>query len=94
MHSISRVAAGAIATMTLAACEPLPETAGDGGPDPAAASASATATATATAQGGVAMPAGLSGEERVIWNSLTPAARRQAADYIAAGGTLKQFVAI
>lgn len=93
MISISRIAAGAFVTLALAGCEPVPAPQASSGSNGAVAPAPA-ATATATAEGEVAMPAGLSGEERVIWNSLTPAAKKQAADYISAGGTLTQFVAI
>lgn len=35
-----------------------------------------------------------SGEEQVIWNSLSDAARRDALEYIKNGGTLREFVAI
>ncbi|MBD3625987.1 MAG: hypothetical protein HUJ24_11595 [Rhodobacteraceae bacterium] len=96
MLSISRIAAGAFVTLAVAGCEPLPAPEASSGSDGAFASGPAAPQATAgvTAQGEVTMPAGLTGEERVIWNSLTPAAKKQAADYIAAGGTLTQFVAI
>ncbi len=40
------------------------------------------------------MPPGLSSDERVIWNSLTEAARAEAAAFIANGGTLTQFVSV
>ncbi len=39
------------------------------------------------------MPFGLTPDERVIWNSLTEDARKAAAEFIANGGTLTQFVA-
>jgi len=93
MLSISRIAAGGFVVLAVAGCEPMPASEASSGSNGAVASAPAT-TATASTQAEVAMPAGLSGEERVIWNSLTPAAKKQAADYIAAGGTLTQFVAI
>ena len=44
--------------------------------------------------GGTPMPAGLTRDEQVIWNSLSEAAKVQAAEFIANGGTLTQFVAI
>ena len=89
MFAISRAAVAAVAVQTLAACEPMPAADAEA---PAAADASATQAAAVT--GEVAMPAGLSSDERLIWNSLTPSAKQAAADYIASGGTLTQFVAI
>lgn len=42
--------------------------------------------------GATPMPAGLNAEERFIWSTLTPAAQAQAAEFIANGGTLTQFI--
>ncbi|NNU78919.1 hypothetical protein HMH01_00575 [Halovulum dunhuangense] len=42
----------------------------------------------------VAMPAGLSSEERFLWGTMTPEAQAQAAAYIRSGGTLTQFMAL
>lgn len=53
-----------------------------------------TATAPAATSADVTEPAGLSADERVIWNSMTPEARRQAVEFIANGGTFAQFVAV
>lgn len=91
MFAISRLVAGTAAVLTLAACEPIPGASADA---PAAAGAETPAAQTAATAGAVAMPAGLSSDERLIWNSLTPSAQQAAADYIASGGTLTQFVAI
>ena len=69
----------ALAAFGLSACD---ETAGTG-------------SQTEQAQtGGTPMPAGLTRDEQVIWNSLSEAAKVQAAEFIANGGTLTQFVAI
>lgn len=51
-------------------------------------------SANQAATSSVAMPTSLSRDERTIWNSLTEAARRDAAVFIGNGGTLTQFVAI
>ncbi len=53
-----------------------------------------TAAEPAAASADVTQPAGLSADERVIWNSMTPEARRQAVEFIANGGTFAQFVAV
>lgn len=74
-------------TMLLAACQAQ-------APANDAAAPAAAAPAPAAATGETPMPAGLTAEERVIWNSLSAPAKAQAAAYIANGGTLKQFVAI
>jgi len=68
-----------IAAFGLAACD---ETSSGG-----EVAASGAATASATPQ-----PAGLSGDEVTIWNSLSETAKAQAAEFIANGGTLTQFV--
>lgn len=73
----------AAALLALAACDaPAPGTS----PDPAETAPPATSSA--------AMPAGLSAEEQFLWTTLTPTAQAQAADYIANGGTLTQFMAL
>ena len=38
------------------------------------------------------MPTGLNSEEQFIWSTLTPQAQAQAAEFIANGGTLTQFI--
>lgn len=40
----------------------------------------------------VAQPADLTGDEVIIWNSLRPESKQAAAEFIANGGTLTQFV--
>ena len=40
----------------------------------------------------ITQPAGLSSDEVVIWNSLRPESKQAAAEFIADGGTLTQFV--
>ncbi len=70
-----------IAAFGLVACDET--TSGGGGAASDAASASATP-----------QPAGLSAEEVTIWNSLSEEAKVQAAEFIANGGTLTQFVAV
>ncbi|MEO0913541.1 MAG: hypothetical protein AAFY59_11210 [Pseudomonadota bacterium] len=42
----------------------------------------------------MAAPASLTADERVIWNSLTDEAKREALEFIQNGGTLTQFVAV
>ncbi|QHQ36261.1 hypothetical protein [Algicella marina] len=74
----------------LAACDAPMATTDDG----AAPAATATAAAPAAEGGATPMPPSLTSDERVIWNSLTEDARREAAAYIRNGGTLTQFVAI
>lgn len=44
--------------------------------------------------GNILPPAGLTGEEKGIWNTLTDSAKREALIFIVNGGTLKQFVAV
>ncbi len=75
-----------VALLGLAGCDMPAETAADG--------SSTAGAASAEASGGVARPASLSADERVIWNSLTEDARREAAEFIRNGGTLTQFVAV
>jgi hypothetical protein len=53
-----------------------------------------TAPAAATMSGGIAMPAGLTAEEQLIWNSLSDQAKRDAVAYMEAGGSFKDFVAV
>ena len=73
----------AAALLALAACDaPAP----DASADPAETAPAAT--------GSTAMPSGLSAEEQFLWTTLTPQAQAQAADYIANGGTLTQFMAL
>lgn len=50
-------------------------------------------TAGVTMSGGTSMPAGLTAEEQLIWNSLNDEAKRDAIAYMEAGGSFKQFVA-
>jgi len=50
-------------------------------------------TADVMMSGEVAMPMGLTSEERLIWNSLNDEAKRDAVAYMEAGGSFKQFVA-
>ena len=88
------ILAAAALPLALAACEtPAP---GGAEATSAAAPASASASASAPAASGatVAMPAGLTSDERLIWNSLTPDAKRRAVEYMAAGGTFRQFVTL
>ena len=69
--------------LALMACEPMPA-----GGDAAATGASENvAASTATSQ----IPE-FTGEDRIIWNSLSDQAKAEALEYIANGGTLKQFV--
>lgn len=75
------------AALLLAACTPAPSPAPEPPAGPAASSSGQNA-------GGVAMPASLSAEERRIWVTLTEEAKRAAAEYIANGGTLTEFVAV
>ena len=76
-------------TGLLAACDaPAPQAAD---PNEVAAPASEPGTA-AEAGEAVPMPAGLNSEERFIWSTLTPQAQRDAAEFIANGGTLLQFI--
>ncbi|WP_112321875.1 hypothetical protein [Oceanibium sediminis] len=56
--------------------------------------ATATTSAQTSASADVAMPAGLTSEERFLWSTLTPAAKAQAVTYIENGGTLTQFMAL
>lgn len=72
----------------LAACEETTTAA-----DPDAVAAPAT-DAAAEGAAEVAAPASLTADERTIWNSLTPSAKAQAAEFIANGGTLTQFVSL
>ena len=51
-------------------------------------------TAGATMSGEVAMPAGLTAEERLIWNSLSDEAKRDAVAYMEAGGSFRDFIAV
>ena len=82
------IVAAAALPVALAACEaPAPGTA-------AATSATAPASAPAASGESVAMPAGLTSDERLIWNSLTTDAKRRAVEYMAAGGTFRQFVTL
>lgn len=53
-----------------------------------------TAPAAATANGDIAMPAGLTAEEQLIWNSLSDQAKRDAVAYMQAGGSFRDFVAV
>ncbi|MEO1293527.1 MAG: hypothetical protein AAFV62_11965 [Pseudomonadota bacterium] len=83
-----RALAALVVGTCVAGCDPAPT------PDPVPAAPAAEASAAAEATGGVAMPAGLSGEERALWSTLTPEAQAQAAAFIAAGGTLTGFLAV
>ena len=58
------------------------------------ATGTGTAPATAATSGGIAMPAGLTAEEQLIWNSLSDQAKRDAVTYMDAGGSFKDFVAV
>ena len=40
------------------------------------------------------MPAGLTAEEQLIWNSLSDQAKRDAVAYMNAGGSFRDFVAV
>ena len=42
----------------------------------------------------VAEPEGLSANEKILWDSLTPAAKREAVGFIANGGTLAEFLSL
>ena len=52
------------------------------------------APAAATSSGDTAMPAGLTAEEQLIWNSLSDQAKRDAVAYMDAGGSFRDFVAV
>ncbi|MEM8871183.1 MAG: hypothetical protein AAGB10_05430 [Pseudomonadota bacterium] len=71
-----------LALGTLTACQTTTQTAG-----------SPTSTAPAVSQAGAAMPAGLTSDEQLIWNTLTPTAQAQAADHVANGGSFADFIA-
>lgn len=88
---IHRITLTLCAGALLAACD-APSAGDDGLLVPA--DIAATEAPTVVGETVPATPASLSGDERVIWNSLTPQAKRDAAAYIANGGTLTQFVAI
>ncbi len=75
----------AAAVVPLAACE---------APPPPGAGGESVQPGTPAQADVPPMPPGLTAEEQVIWRGLTPQAKRDAAAYIAAGGTLTQFVAI
>ena len=47
-----------------------------------------------TMSGEASMPAGLTAEEQLIWNSLSDEAKRDAIDYMEAGGSFRDFVAV
>ena len=88
-RSLPWAACGAV--LALAACEAPVATSAD----PQEAAAPATAPANAPDAGGsIAAPASLSADERIIWNSLTDGAKREALEFIKNGGTLTQFVAV
>ena len=76
-----RLALIALSASFLAACE-APMTEPEGAAEDAAAASA------------VPEPAGLSADERLIWSTLNDDAKRQAAEFIANGGTLTQFVAV
>lgn len=81
-----RGAAVAALGMTTAACEaPAPSN---------GTTAAGTANAAPASGEAVSMPAGLTADEQVIWNSLTTDAQRRAVEFIAAGGTFRQFVSL
>lgn len=82
-----RALAALLAGACITACSPVETTT-------TTTSTAAEASASAEVSGGVAMPSGLSRDEQLIWNSLTPDAKAQAAAFIAAGGTLTGFMAV
>lgn len=86
-RSLPWAACGAV--LVLAACEAPVATAAD----PAEAAAATPATAPETG-GSIAAPSSLTADERIIWNSLTDGAKREALEFISNGGTLTQFVAV
>lgn len=53
----------------------------------------APAPAQVASAGPVSMPAGLSSDEQLIWNALTPQAQAEAAAFIANGGTFQDYIA-
>ena len=71
-----------IAALGLAACDETMSCGGDAASEPMADTS------------GTPMPAGLTRDEQTIWNSLSDTAKAQAAEFIANGGTLTQFVAV
>lgn len=85
------IAAAIALPAALAACEePMPGN-GDGAQ---ASSAAATQPAATSSGEAVAMPAGLTRDEKVIWSSLTPEAQRRAVEFMQAGGSFRQFVTL
>ncbi|MEM8787115.1 MAG: hypothetical protein AAGE76_02535 [Pseudomonadota bacterium] len=73
-------------SMVLAGCDPISPLQGSVS-DPAAG-------ATAAAPADVLQPPGLTADEVVIWNTLRPDVKARAAEFIAGGGTLTQFVQV
>ncbi|MEM7615956.1 MAG: hypothetical protein AAF245_12960 [Pseudomonadota bacterium] len=69
-----------LALFAVAACQPTTTT-------PTADAAPAVSS------GATQMPAGLSADEQLIWNTLTPSAQAQAADHVANGGSFADFIA-
>lgn len=79
---LARLSLALIPLAALAACETA--TSGD---------ASEVAAPAAEAAADIPEPAGLTSDQKLIWASMTPAAKAEAVAFIENGGTFAQFIA-